>query len=261
MPNCVTCNCEVSKGSFNMKDKFELTGGGFICRNCARKIGIKNFMAAGAYTAQKARKKYFEMYPGEAQGNNTLSVENEAKLDEQFIAKFNTIPDCESRTDAVLRSLRHLLDDGEEVLHAVMGYLTDDGALLAVSKSSHNVWLAALTTTRVVLVNQHITGVDSVYFPLETINSVSCGSGIVDSVITISQGMSCVVLKNIKNKYAKAFVAKANEAIRSSRNRPVQEPKLSPVSAADELAKWHSLLQQGIITQEEFDAQKAKLLR
>lgn len=261
MPNCVICNCEVSKGSFNMKDKFELTGGGFICKTCAQKIGIKNFMSAGAYTAQKARKKYFDMYPDEAQGNTVPSAENEAKLDEQFIAKFNAIQDCESRTDAILRSLRRVLHDGEEVLHAVMGYLTEDSALLAVSKSSHKIWLAALTPTRVVLVNQHITGVDSVSFPLETINSVSCGSGIVDSVITISQGMSCVVLKNIKNKYAKAFVAKANEAIRNSRSRQAQVPKPSSVSAADELAKWHRLLKQGIITQEEFDAQKTKILR
>lgn len=261
MPNCVICNREVSKGSFNMKDKFELAGSGFICKTCADKIGIKNFMAAGLMNAKKARKKYFDMYPDEAPVDNSLSPEEEAKLDAQFITKFNAIPDCESRTDAILQSLRRALDDGEEVLHAVMGYLAEDSALLAVSKSSHKIWLAALTSTRVVLVNQHITGVDCVSFPLETINSVSCGSGIADSVITISQGMSCVVLKNIKNKYAKAFVAKANEAIRNSRNRQAQEPKPSPVSAADELSKWHGLLQQGIITQEEFNAQKEKLLK
>lgn len=261
MPNCVICNREVSKGSFNLKDKFELTGGGFICKTCAQKIGIKNFMSAGAYTAQKARKKYFEMYPDEAHDQNVLSAEDEAKLDAQFVTKFNAIPDCESRTDTILRSLRRALDDGEEVLHAVMGYLAEDSMLLAVSKSSHKVWLAALTSSRVVLVNQHITGTDCVSFPLETINSVSCGSGIADSVITISQGMSCVVLKNINNKYAKAFVAKANEAIRNIRSKQAQEPKSSPVSAADELAKWHDLLKQGIITQEEFDEQKKKLLR
>lgn len=261
MPNCVTCNCEVSKGSFNLKDKFELTGGGFICRTCAQKIGIKNFMAAGAYTAQKARKKYYDMFPDEAPEDNSLSPEDEAKLDAQFITNFNAIPDCESRTDTILKSLRRALDDGEEVIHAVTGYLAEDSMLLAVSKSSHKVWLAALTRTRIILVNQHITGTDCVSFPLETINSVSCGSGIADSVITISQGMSCVVLKNIKNKYAKVFAAKANEAIRNIRSKQAQEPKGSPVSAADELVKWHNLLKQGIITQEEFNAQKEKLLK
>lgn len=261
MSNCVICNREVSKGSFNMKDKFELAGGGFICKTCAEKIGIKNFMAAGFLNAKKVRKKYFDMYPDEAPVDNSLSPEEEAKLDAQFITKFSAIPDCESRTDTILKSLRRALDDGEEVIHAVMGYLAEDSMLLAVSKSSHKVWLAALTRTRIVLVNQHITGTDCVSFPLETINSVSCGSGIADSVITISQGMSCVVLKNIKNKYAKVFVAKANEAIRNNRSKQVSEPKATPVSAADELAKWHSLLQQGIITQEEFNVQKEKLLK
>lgn len=261
MPNCVICNREVSKGSFNMKDKFELAGGGFICKTCAEKIGITSFMAAGFLNAKKVQKKYFEMYPDEAPAQNSRSAEDEAKLDAQFITNFNAIPDCESRTDAILRSLRRALDDGEEVLHAVMGYLTEDSMLLAVSKSSHKVWLAALTSSRVVLVNQHITGTDCVSFALETINSVSCGSGIADSVITISQGMSCIVLKNIKNKYAKVFVAKANEAIRNIRSKQTQEPKSNPISAADELTKWHSLLKQGIITQEEFEAQKSKLLK
>lgn len=261
MPNCIICNCALSKGSFSMKDKYELTGHDYICKTCAEKIGIKNFMAAGMYTAKKARKKYYEMYPDEAQGNNAPSPEEEAKLDAQFIAKFNAIENCESRTDSLLCNLRRALDEGEEVLHAVMGYMSEDSMLLAISKSSHKVWLAALTSTRIVLINQHITGIDCVSFPLETINSVSCGSGIADSVVTISQGMSCVILKNIKNKYAKVFVSKANEAIRGSRTKPMQEPKTVPMSAADELAKWHGLLKQGIITQEEFDAQKEKLLK
>lgn len=261
MPNCVICNREVSKGSFSLKDKFELTGGGFICKTCAQKIGIKNFMAAGAYTAQKARKKYFDLYPDEAQGNDALSAEYEAKLDEQFITKFNAIQDCEPRSDAILRNLRHVLDEGEEVLHAVMGYMSEDSMFLAISKSSHNVWLAALTNIRVVLINQHITGTDCVSFPLETVNSVSCGSGILDSVVTISQGMSCVILKNIKNKYAKTFTVKANEAIRARRIKQVQGPKSVPASAADELAKWHELLSKGVITQDEYDNQKNRILR
>ena len=108
MPNCVICNREVSKGSFSLKDKFELTGGGFICKTCAQKIGIKNFMAAGAYTAQKARKKYFDMYPDEAQGQDTLSSEDEAKLDEEFIAHINEIPNCRIILRNELKILRRV---------------------------------------------------------------------------------------------------------------------------------------------------------
>lgn len=123
MPNCVICDCEVSKGSFNMKDKFELTGGGFICKTCAQKIGIKNFMSASAYTAQKARKKYFDMFPDEAQGQDPPSAEDEAVLDEQFIARINAIPNCRIILRSELKILRRVLADGEEVIHVVNGIM------------------------------------------------------------------------------------------------------------------------------------------
>lgn len=270
MPNCVICNREVSKGSFSLKDKFELTGGGFICKTCAQKIGIKNFMAAGAYTAQKARKKYFDMYPGEAQGNSTPSAEDEAKLDEQFITQINEIPNCRIILHSELKILRRVLTEGEEVLHAVnclMGKdsfaMLDSRFNMATSKFSKETWLAALTNSRIILINKHlIVGSDCISLPLEAITSVSYKTGLTESTITIMHGISGPVLENIRKGYEKPFADKANEAIRNLRHgasRP--EPQAAPVSAADELAKWHGLLQQGIITQEEFDAQKAKLLR
>lgn len=270
MPNCVTCNCEVSKGSFNLKDKFELTGGGFICRTCAQKIGIKNFMAAGAYTAQKARKKYYDMFPDKAPEDNSLSPEDEKKLDDQFIAKINAIPNCKILLWNELKILRRELHEGEEVLHAVNGLMGRDSIALfdsrckvAASNSIRDTWLAAVTNTRIILINKHlIVGSDCISLPLEAISSVSFKTGLAESTITIMHGVSGVVLENIKKGFEKPFVDKANAAIRNIRSsNAVQAPAAAPVSAADELAKWHGLLQQGIITQEEFNAQKEKLLK
>ena len=119
-----------------------------------------------------------------------------------------------------------------------------------------------MTNSRIILINKHlIVGSDCISLPLEAITSVSYKTGLTESTITIMHGISGPVLENIRKGYEKPFVDKANEAIRNIRSKQVQEPKTAPVSAADELAKWHGLLQQGIITQEEFDAQKAKLLR
>lgn len=269
MPNCVICNKEVSKGSFNLKDKFELTGGGFICKTCAQKIGIKNFMAAGAYTAQKARKKYFDMYPDEAQAHNVVNPEDEKKLDEEFISKINAIPNCKILLWNELKMLRRELHDGEEVLHAVNALIGKGNFALfdnrfQVDRTSpiKETWLAALTSTRIILINKHLViGSDCITIPLEQINSISFKTGAFESTITIMNGVSGLVLENIKKGFEKPFVDKANEAIRNNRSKQVSEPKATPVSAADELAKWHSLLQQGIITQEEFNAQKEKLLK
>lgn len=130
------------------------------------------------------------------------------------------------------------------------------------SNAIRDTWLVAVTNTRIILINKHlIVGSDCISFPLEAINSVSFKTGLMESTITIMHGVSGMVLEHVKKGYEKPFVDKASEAIRNIRSRQMQESKTAPVSAADELAKWHGLLQQGIITQEEFNAQKEKLLK
>lgn len=69
----------------------------------------------------------------------------------------------------------------------------------------------------------------------------------------------------INKGYAKPFADKANEAIKNlsnGRNASAHgNTGNAPVSVADELVKLKGLLDAGVLTQEEFDAQKAKLLR
>lgn len=265
MPNCVICNCEVSKGAFNSKDKFELLNHSYICKSCASKIGIKSIWSASVYTAEKAKAKYFELYPDEAPKiSNEIDPAEEERLDEEFIARINAIPNCKVGIPGYMKYLRQSLSEDEEVLHVVTGLMRKDSYLeIGSTKYKNAIWIAALTNARIIMVHKRVpVGVDSVSFPLEFIKTVSCKTGLADSVVTIMQGLSCVILENIKNEYGKAFVAKANDAIRNIRkSQVVQAPAATPVSAADELVKWHSLLKQGIITQEEFDAQKEKLLK
>ena len=62
MPKCVICAKEVSSGSFNMKDKYELAGNSFICKECAEKMGIRNFFSAGMMNAEKAKKNLLILF-------------------------------------------------------------------------------------------------------------------------------------------------------------------------------------------------------
>lgn len=265
MPNCVICNCTLSKGSLNTKDKYELAGGGYICKNCAQKIGINSFMSAGFTNAKKVKEKYFKLYPDEApKQSNELTAEDQERLDNEFVDRINAIPDCKILLVNELKHLRNVLNDGEEVIHAINGVMGKNSALThASSRYINATWLAALTNTRIILIHKHLaTGVDCFSFPLETVKSVSYRVGLANSTVTITQGLSCVILENIKKGYETPFVDKANDAIRKALDGNSKQPvqKVTP-SGADELMKWHSLLQQGIITQEEFDTQKAKLLR
>ena len=317
MPNCVICNREVSKGSFSMKDKYELAGGGFICKICAQKIGINSFMSAGFMTAKKVKAEYFKIYPNEigmrrsvadlddgyiirlceegrsgeatkyvmetaALGANDASAyvyrlyrSEKASLDEEFIAKLKSIPNIDTTwTTKEQKYLRTILADGEEVLHVVSGVMRQNRAAVSgntrtvgtANSNSTRTWLMALTNRRIILINRHLlVGTEYIEIPLEVINSISFQAKIMFSSISIMHGSDGILVDNIVKGTEKPFVDKANEAIRSIHsgtvNQQVQAGNLSSVSVADELAKWHGLLQQGIITQEEFDAQKEKLLR
>ena len=83
MSICCVCGKELSDGAFNLKDKFELLGHVFICKECANKIGIKSMWSATTYTAEKAKKKYFDLYPAEKdkmRGADDVDPEHVRKL-------------------------------------------------------------------------------------------------------------------------------------------------------------------------------------
>lgn len=65
MKICTICGKELSSNRFSTKDKYELPKNTFICKDCANKIGINNMFSASVYSAEKAKKKYYEMYPAE----------------------------------------------------------------------------------------------------------------------------------------------------------------------------------------------------
>jgi hypothetical protein len=65
------------------------------------------------------------------------------------------------------------------------------------------------------------------------------------------------------NQITKQVRDKAYDAFQKFKERPKEAPKAAeaPVSAADEIRKYKGLLDDGIITQEEFDKKKAELLK
>ena len=94
MANCVICNKSISDGPFNLKDKFELFGHTYICKVCAEKIGIKSIWSANTYTAEKARKKYFELFPNEINQKRQNTTSNS----QSHTATLNTTRNSKSIT-------------------------------------------------------------------------------------------------------------------------------------------------------------------
>ena len=114
MNYCVICNKELSDGVFNNKDKFELFGHSFICRECANKVGIKNMWKASTYNSEKVKKLYFEKYPEEI---NNYRDKND--LDEQHVLK---LYDSESSKDR-LQAINYVKENGAMGTNEAISYL------------------------------------------------------------------------------------------------------------------------------------------
>ncbi len=72
MATCVICAKQLSSGSFNLSDKYELFGHSFICKDCGNRIGIKSMWSAAFYTEAKAKRKYAKLF-----SSNTPKIINE----------------------------------------------------------------------------------------------------------------------------------------------------------------------------------------
>ena len=104
--------------------------------------------------------------------------------------------------------------------------------------------------------------------PIEKIDSLFVKNSLMDKFRggkTLGIRLNTGVIKFVCVQNADAFVTAANKAIEESKkaNKEVPSPLTTIVqntSDADELKKYKDLLDNGVITQEEFDAKKKQLL-
>lgn len=157
--------------------------------------------------------------------------------------------------------LPEVIRDGEELLYAVSGMY------------DNNTWLVACTNSRVLLLNKGMVyGLKQVDVPLDKINAVSFKTGALFGSIEIQNGASFMKIETIDKKVVKFmadtiksaaqdFTAKQNGGYKQAQTAaPAESTSTNLPLIADELIKLKSLVDAGVLTQDEFDTQKAKLL-
>ncbi|MCL2831439.1 MAG: PH domain-containing protein [Betaproteobacteria bacterium] len=152
-------------------------------------------------------------------------------------------------TKKELNHLPEVLADGEQVLAFTSGLM--DG----------NTWLLTLTDRRIIFLDKGmIYGLNQTSIDLDKVNSVTARTGIIFGEISIQDGASSRQIDNVWKKTVVAFTNKVRDAIeaRKSRNAPASQSTGDDV--VTKLEKLAALLEKGIINQEEFAQQKAKLL-
>jgi hypothetical protein len=152
-------------------------------------------------------------------------------------------------TKKEVKELPNIIQDNEVITYATSGFL------------NNNTWLIVSTNKRVIFLDKGmIFGLKQIEIPLEKINSIGHKKGLILGDIEIWDGASRMKIKNVQKDTLVPFVNAVNKA-REDLRKP-QEAKVfhQQVSSADEILKFKSLLEQGVITQEEFNKKKKELL-
>ena len=125
-------------------------------------------------------------------------------------------------------------------------------------------WLigSGLKNQKLVVTEDNIRGTYGKLFkrnidlPLDSINSTEVVKR--SGIINISTSSQKIHFESLLNAEEISIVI--NDLIRNRQKKPSTTTIIQQSDAADELSKFKNLLDQGVITQEEFDAKKKQLL-
>ncbi|MDO5089435.1 MAG: PH domain-containing protein [Leptotrichiaceae bacterium] len=150
-------------------------------------------------------------------------------------------------TKKEVKELPNVIHDDEIITYATSGLWEG------------NTWLIISTDKRVIFLDKGILfGLKQIEIPLNKINSIGQKKGLLFGEIEIWDGASKMKITHISKETLIPFVNAVNKA-KEELEKPKQH-SINQVSAADELIKFKRLLDQGVITQEEFDKKKKELL-
>lgn len=155
-------------------------------------------------------------------------------------------------TKKELKYLPEVLADNEQVISFVSGLM--DG----------RTWLIVLTDRRIIFLDKGMFfGLTQTSINLDKVNSVSGDTGILMGSISIEDGASTKEIKNVLKQTVPGFCNLVRDAIETrTRNAPANSAQAvaSPESLSDRLVSLADLVTKGILTKDEFDKQKEKLL-
>lgn len=170
--------------------------------------------------------------------------------DLNFYNKLKELPGFDSwGTRKEIKYLRTMLYEDEEVFAIASGFM--DG----------KTWLVACTNKRVIFVDCGlIYGVSHSEVLINKINAISFVNGLILGEIHIEDGASTRIIEKVQKYSTKPFVDAVHKAMGMFQNTKQTVIQQVNISAADEILKFKQLLDEGIITKEEFEQQKRKLL-
>lgn len=184
-------------------------------------------------------------------------------------------------TSKEVRSLPQILENDERILAITSGFV------------GNNTWMLTCTDRRLIFLDRGwLYGVKQIQMPLNRINSIDHEIGIAFGTISVWDGATRMTVGNILRNKVHYFVKAAKRAMEEYNNRvsmhyqqqmmqqqmamqqqyqpqqAPQQPQRTPEQQAQRMSelaqhleKLAALRDKGILTEEEFQAQKAKMLQ
>ncbi len=206
-----------------------------ICKSCAKELGLSAF-SSQKYTLSEliAKGVHDEVDPHSRRIEERLT---ELGLSNLF------------GTKKEIKALPKYIDESEQIQYVASG-LTGENSILLV-----------LTDERMIFLDKGIAyGIRKTEIPLDKINSVSYEKGMLTSTLKMFTGAAPVEIRSIPNSSIEPLTAAINKEIKRSKQPKTVILNNAATSVADEIRNFKSLLDDGIISQAEFDEKKKELL-
>ena len=147
-----------------------------------------------------------------------------------------------------LNHLHEVINEGENILGYTRGFL--DG----------NTWLICVTDRRLLFLDKGmVSGMKSTEIPLDSVGAVNYETKALGGNIKVTAAGEDKTIGKMKKGDVKDIANLISEASARMKQRGAA-PAVAPLSSMDELKKLADLKEAGVLTEEEFAAQKAKLL-
>lgn len=250
---CIYCGEKIGMKAIKLNGSND-----WICEKCINKFGgLKKFNDIGLspdeaknMSFQAVMDKIIEMDPDEENPMRNADGLYQYCVDNNFGQGLNR--DWGIKHFSIIS--QNLMKD-EEVKVAFIGLQN------YISPSKHNGNSAyAITNKRMISGQKKLIGESFQTISLNNINDITLNTGMIMGVMTvdtIKEKFNVAINKQV----AQNIHAKVHEVLDTIKNPQANNKEVNPnVSVADELKKFKELLDSGILTQEEFDAQKSKLL-
>lgn len=172
----------------------------------------------------------------------------------QFCSQYGFVP---IMTKSELKELPNILSNDEE-LHGIL-----QGGLSAIKGNNYNgLGLIIATNKRVIFLRKSIIGtLTKEEYSLPLITSVAYRKGLMVSSVVITAANNEAIIERCEKGSADKFINVVTNLIQSSQSYQNQKNNLqNSDDSIQKLERLFDLKQKGVITEDEYSQQKAKLL-